>query len=65
MEALLNTREAARILGHAPGTLENWRTRGIGPKFIKHGSGGRVLYDPADLREWNDAHRISSTSEGV
>lgn len=65
MEKLLDTKEAAPSIGHAPGTLENWRTQGVGPRFIKKGKGGKVLYDPADLRAWNEGNRITSTSEAV
>lgn len=32
----LTTGEAARELQLAPGTLQNWRSLGVGPKFIKH-----------------------------
>lgn len=32
----LNTAQAARELNIATGTLQNWRSKGIGPKFIKH-----------------------------
>ena len=58
---LLPTHEAAPLAGVAAKTLENWRTLGLGPKFIK--AGRRVLYDPADLRAWRDQHRVGSTSE--
>ena len=34
---LLNTREAARLLGVKPSTLEKWRNTGGGPIFIKVG----------------------------
>ncbi|MDR7155376.1 DNA-binding transcriptional MerR regulator [Sphingobium xenophagum] len=62
---LLNTIQAAPRIGVAPGTLENWRTQGIGPKFIKTTSGrrGKVLYDPADIEAWKQANRYGSTSE--
>ena len=32
---LLSTKEAAQLLGLAPGTLRNWRRRKRGPKYIK------------------------------
>ena len=54
----------ARV-GVAPGTLENWRVAGVGPKFIKTGKGGQVLYDPADIEAWKDANRFQSTSEAA
>lgn len=62
---LLDTKSAAPCIGVAPGTLENWRSQGIGPKFIKTSVGrrGKVLYDPADIEAWKNANRFSSTSE--
>lgn len=61
LSPLLRTEEAAPLAGVAAKTLENWRTLGLGPKFIK--AGRRVLYDPADLQAWRDQHRLGSTSE--
>ena len=64
MNPLLDTKAAAPCVGVSPGTLENWRVRGTGPKFIKTpGRGGKVLYDPADIEKWKDANRFQSTSE--
>jgi len=65
MTVLLNTVDAAPLVGVKPGTLENWRTQGIGPKFIKTTTGrrGKVLYDPADIEAWKAANRYASTSE--
>lgn len=64
MEELLDTKAAAPRIGVAPGTLENWRSLGIGPRFIKTaGKKGRVLYDPADIEAWKSQRRYQSTSE--
>lgn len=58
MQQLLDTKAAAPLLGVATGTLENWRAKGIGPRFIKTpGVSGKILYDPADLEVWREAHR--------
>ena len=65
MENLLDTKAAAPRIGVAPGTLENWRIAGTGPKFIKAGTRGKVLYDPADIEAWKDANRYQSTSEAA
>jgi hypothetical protein len=63
---LLDTKATAARLGIRPGTLENWRVLGLGPKFIKaHGKRGRVSYDPADIEAWKDANRFQSTSEAA
>lgn len=63
MTALLDTNNAAPLVGVKPKTLENWRTLGLGPKFIK--SGARVNYDPADIEEWKAGRRVASTSEQI
>ena len=64
MRPLLDTKTAAPLVGVAIGTLENWRVKGIGPKFIKTpGRRGKVLYDPADIETWKGANRFQSTSE--
>ncbi|WP_293943224.1 DNA-binding protein [Sphingomonas sp.] len=66
MDHLFDTKVAAPHVGVAPGTLENWRVRGIGPKFIKTpGRRGKVLYDPADIEDWKNANRFQSTSEAA
>ena len=64
MHDLLDTRAAAPRIGVSVGTLENWRVRGEGPKFLKTpGRSGKVLYDPADIEAWKDRRRFQSTSE--
>lgn len=63
MKKLLDTVGASPLVGAAPKTMENWRTSGFGPKFIK--AGRRVFYDPEDIEEWKAAHRFASTSEAA
>jgi hypothetical protein len=41
-QPVFDTRTAAPLLGVKPGTLEVWRCKGIGPRFVK--SGSRVVY---------------------
>lgn len=65
MHDLLDTKAAAPRIGVTPGTLENWRVAGTGPKFIKAGRGGKVLYDPTDIEAWKEANRFQSTSEAA
>lgn len=60
---LLNTKMAAPHVGVAAKTLENWRTLGLGPKFIR--AGGRIVYDPRDIEAWKAERRVGSTSEQV
>lgn len=61
LHKLLTTLDAAPVAGVAVKTLENWRSVGIGPKFIR--AGRKVLYDPVDIAAWKDANRYSSTSQ--
>jgi len=50
MPQLVNTREAAEILGRSAATLKRWRYEGIGPNWIE--LEGRVSYDMSVLREY-------------
>jgi len=47
---LLTTKEAAEFLRLKPHTLENMRSQGKGPIFMK--LGGRVFYHRTDLKTW-------------
>jgi len=51
MEELLNTRQAAELLGMKFNTLNTWRFQGIGPMYIKVGLRA-IRYRPEDLREY-------------
>ena len=46
-----DTGEAAHYLRLELRTLVNWRSRGGGPRYRKHG--GRVLYHIDDLESWS------------
>ncbi len=54
--ALLTTREAARRLGIAAGTLCNQRSRGEGPPFIRLGAKS-IRYSPEDLDRFVSQNR--------
>lgn len=47
---LLTTTEAAAYLGFDPGTLENWRYKQRGPRWVRIGR--TIRYDQADLDAW-------------
>jgi len=49
------TKLAARVLGMAPRTMENWRSLGIGPIYIKFGR--HIRYRMSDL----EAYMASNT----
>lgn len=45
-------KEAAEILRVSPKTLANWRSRGTGPKWRKHG--GVVIYTSVEIDRYSD-----------
>jgi excisionase family DNA binding protein len=60
-ELPLTTQEAADLLGLKRTTLEAWRVRGCGPRFVKLGRA--VRYRAADLDAWIESRTRTSTSE--
>ena len=42
------------------GTLQNWRTQGFGPAFLKWGK--QVLYPMTEIEAWEQKHFKTSTS---
>lgn len=56
--AALNTRQAATRVGLSAGHLENERSAGRGPAYIK--LGGAVRYRIQDLDAWLESHRVST-----
>jgi predicted site-specific integrase-resolvase len=63
MTKLLNTDEAAPLVGVEPKTLANWRCIGTGPAFIR--AGRKIVYDPTDIEKWKAANRLNSTAEAA
>lgn len=62
----LTEEQVAEMIQVHPGTLQNWRVRGEGPRFVKLGSKRRspVRYRVQDVEEWmfNDAHSVQKAS---
>lgn len=63
MKPLLDTVNAAPLVGARPKTLANWRVIGVGPKFIMVGD--KPMYDPDDIAEWRASRRVQSTSQPI
>lgn len=63
MHKLLNTDEAAPLIGVKPKTLMNWRVLGVGPSHIR--AGRKVAYDVADIEAWKAERRVRSTSQPI
>ncbi len=55
---LLNTCEAALRLRLASGTLQNWRSQGQGPAFVRLGRA--VRYDETDLARFVEKGRLEA-----
>ena len=65
---LVDTPTAARYLGVAVRTLECWRQRGGGPRYIRLAPAGNravraVRYRLADLDRWIAEREVTSTSD--
>jgi excisionase family DNA binding protein len=58
---LMDTAQAAEYLGIPAGTLEQWRSRGGGPVYLKMGL--RVRYEKDALDKWVTGHRRTRTNE--
>jgi hypothetical protein len=56
---VLDQVEAARVLHVKPRTLESWRQRRTGPRFIRY-SQRCVRYRPRDLQAWIDARTVET-----
>ncbi len=57
----MTTKQAAALLGLKPNTLEIWRLRGCGPRFVKLNRA--VRYRLTDLESFVEAQTRQSTSQ--
>jgi phage terminase Nu1 subunit (DNA packaging protein) len=48
---VIDQRGAATFLDVEPRTLESWRSRGVGPRFVRY-SRRCVRYRLSDLKQW-------------
>ena len=60
-DSLLTEVQAAEFLALSVRTLQSWRLRGGGPRYVKCGRACR--YRRRDLLEWMEANTVSHTSE--
>jgi hypothetical protein len=58
-EPLLSEARVSEVLGVSPVTLRSWRCRGVGPAFIKMGSGTKapVRYAESDIDKFIEQNR--------
>ncbi len=61
--ALVDTREAAKLLGLEEPTLRGWRIIGKGPEYIRM-SPRRILYDTEILRQYREDRRVIPVRAG-
>jgi predicted DNA-binding transcriptional regulator AlpA len=57
----ITTSEFARRINRQRNTIEQWRRRGDGPKFVRIGQS--IFYDEAVVDEWISANTHASTAE--
>ncbi len=62
-EKLMTQRALADRWELSEGTLERWRSAGIGPVYVK--LGGQVRYRLADIRAFEDDALRASTSNRI
>lgn len=60
-ETCMNQQELSDRWGIHTRTLEGWRTKGIGPAFLK--LGGRVMYRLSDIQDYEQRCLRKSTAE--
>jgi hypothetical protein len=60
MERMIDTHQLADWISQSPGTLANWRSRRIGPPYVKLPSG--VRYRVRDVEAWLDAQLVEPRS---
>jgi hypothetical protein len=61
LDAALNKNQAATFLGYSVRTLQAWRVRGGGPRYVK--AGRSVRYQRRALIGFQRTHTVTSTSE--
>ncbi len=59
---LLTEKEVGQLIGFAPRTLQNWRSRGGGPPFVRV-SKGCVRYRRQDIDAWAEERLRVSTAD--
>ena len=62
LDQLLSETEAADFLGYSVRTLQGWRVKGGGPRFVKV-SARSIRYRRRDLLAFIDRHTVAHTSE--
>ena len=61
-QKFLTTEQAAEFLNMAKGTLQNWRKKGLGPRFVRMGSRA-IRYEKSDLEEFVERRQSKVENE--
>jgi predicted DNA-binding transcriptional regulator AlpA len=61
IDVALNEHQAADFLGISVRTLQAWRVRGGGPRYVKLGRS--VRYQHRELVSFQQSHTVGSTTE--
>jgi len=62
LDQLINEQVAAGFLSHSVRTLQGWRVRGGGPRYVRV-SGRSIRYRRRDLIAWAEQRIVNNTSE--
>lgn len=60
---LLTEAQAADLICYSQRTLQNWRQRGGGPKYVKV-SAKSIRYQRRDVLDWIEEHKRRHTAQG-
>ena len=61
-DGLLSEKQAADFFDLTPRALQNWRTKGGGPPYVRVGH-RTVRYRMSDLEAWLDSRRFENTAQ--
>lgn len=61
-DPVVNTRDAATLLGLTVDRLEKWRPRGQGPDYLRYDD-GQIRYELSALVQFKAAHRVRPSSQ--
>lgn len=61
-DRLLKQAEAAELLNVQSRTMESWRMRGIGPRFVRY-TARAIRYRPADLHAFLERHEVAPAGD--
>ena len=60
---LIDEQKLADWLNESVSTIQKWRVKGDGPKFVKNPKS--IRYKVGDVRDWIERRTVSSTSEAT